>query len=86
MMEKHVSDVARFRQQQELQEDAAKRGLYGPAVVANHESITARMQRGAEYLLQLIQEGKHEQVALLMETETWGLEESGSSSHSTTPS
>jgi hypothetical protein len=33
------------------------------------------MERGAERLLQLIEEGKHEEVAVLMETPAWCLEE-----------
>ncbi len=69
-----VSEVARFRQNQALQEEAAKRGLAGYAVVSRHDFIEARMERGAERLLQLIKEGKHEEVKLLMETEAWALE------------
>ena len=78
------SEVAKFRQQQALQEQAAQQGLYGLAIVASHETITARMERGAERLLQLIQEGKHEEVIILMETPTWGLEEEIVSCHSMT--
>jgi len=51
--------------------------MYGSAVVASHESITARMDRRAELLLKLIGEGKHKEVARLMETKTWGLEGDG---------
>ncbi|HLG63544.1 MAG TPA: hypothetical protein VKY19_16510 [Ktedonosporobacter sp.] len=69
------SEIARFRQEQILQEQAARQGLNGFAVVASHEVITARMERGAKRLLQLIREGKHEEVILLMEKPTWGLEE-----------
>jgi hypothetical protein len=75
------SEVARFRQEQALQEQAAQQGLYGVAVVASHASITARMERGAEYLLTLLAEGKHEEVALLMETPMWGREEESVSCH-----
>jgi len=70
MMQKTNSDVARFRQQQELEEEAAKRGLYGPAVVANHESITARMERDAERINErvrlLLKQGKHEEAKALL--------------------
>jgi hypothetical protein len=69
------SEVVRFRELQALQEQAAYLGLYGSAAVARHDSIIARMERGAERLLQLLQEGKHEEVALLMETTSWVLEE-----------
>jgi hypothetical protein len=73
------SIVATFREQQALQEQAAQQGLYGLAVVANHQAITARMERGAAYLLKLAEEGKHEEVIVLMETATWGGEEDGAS-------
>jgi aminoglycoside phosphotransferase family enzyme len=69
------SKVARFRQEQILQEQAASQGLYGPAALARHESIIARMDRGAQRLLQMLQEGKHEEVAFLMETTSWALED-----------
>lgn len=65
------SGVAKFREQQALQEQAAQRGLYGLAIVASHASITARMERGAERLLQLIQEGRHEEAKALFSTEEW---------------
>ena len=74
-MQENKSQVARFRQQQALEEEAAQQGLYGLAVVARHDLITARMERGAERILQLIKEGRHEEAQALMETETWGAEE-----------
>lgn len=77
------SAVARFRQQQALQEQAAHQGLHGPAIVAPHDTITARMEQGAERLLQLLQEGKHKEVALLMETTSWALEEIPTKSQAT---
>ena len=58
----------------ELEEEAARWGLYGLAVVASHEIITARMERGAERILRLITEGKHDEAVVLMNTETWGVE------------
>jgi hypothetical protein len=66
------SEVAMFREQQALQEQAAQAGLHGLAVVASHESITKRVELGAERLLELIQQGKHAEVAQIMETTTWG--------------
>ncbi len=72
------SEVAKFRQDQALQDEAARQGLYGLAVVANHASITARMERGADHLLKLIEAGKHEEAIALMETSTWGVAEDGS--------
>ncbi len=57
-----TSEIARFRRQQAMQEEAARQGLYGLAVVASHEAISVRMEQTAPYLLQLMQEGKLEQV------------------------
>jgi hypothetical protein len=65
------SDVARFRQEQALQEEAARQGLYGLAVVASHEAITARMEIGAARILTLFQEGRQEEAVALMSTEAW---------------
>jgi hypothetical protein len=76
MKDDKKSEVACFRQLQALEYDAAQRGLNEFAIVATHESITARMERGAERLLQLIVQGKHEEVQALMETPSWGLAES----------
>ena len=70
-----MSEVARFRQNQALQEQAAQHALTGLASVATHSSITARMERGAERLLALFAEGKHEEAIRLWETTTWALEE-----------
>ena len=42
------SDIARLRRRIALEEDAARLGLTGLAIVASHEIITARMERGAE--------------------------------------
>jgi hypothetical protein len=66
------SEVETFREQQALQEQATRNGLYGVAIVANHASIIARMKRAATHLLHLIDEGKHEEVLRLMETPDWG--------------
>jgi hypothetical protein len=65
------SEVAQFREQQALQEEAARQGLYGLAVVASHELITARMEIGAQRILTLFQEGKQEEAVALMSTESW---------------
>lgn len=65
------SEVTTFRQQQTLQEQAAMQGLQGPAVVASHDKITKRMQQGAEYILKLKQEGKHDEAKALLFSEHW---------------
>lgn len=65
------SEIAKFREQQALQEQAAQQGLYGLAVVASHASITARMEIGAERILKLFEEGKQEEAVTLMSTTEW---------------
>lgn len=65
------SEVAAFRRQQALQEEAAELGLRGLAIVASHESITARLEIGAERILKLFQEGKQEEAIVLMSTPDW---------------
>ena len=69
------SEVARFRRQQALEEEAARLALYGYAQVARHDRINARMTRGGEHILSLIAEGKHEEAQALMNKENWGVEE-----------
>jgi hypothetical protein len=68
------SEVSQFRQEQQLQEQAAYQGLNGYATVASHPMIEAHMQQGAERLLQMLEEGKYYEVAVLMETTSWVLE------------
>ena len=70
-----MSEMVSFRQKQALQEQAAQQALYGLASVANHASINARMQQGADYLLTLLEAGQYEEVAHLMETTAWALED-----------
>ena len=73
-MIENKSEIACLLQRIELEEEAARRGLYGFAVVASHELITARMEPGAERILRLITEGKHDEAVALMNTESWGVE------------
>lgn len=61
------SEIARFREQQAAEEQAAHNGLYGPAIVSSHEVIIARMEQGGEYLLQLQREGRDEEAFALWE-------------------
>jgi hypothetical protein len=70
-----LSEVAYFRQQQALCDEAARLGMSGFAVTATHESITARMQRGAEHILRLIEEGKHEEAQAMLNADDWFAEE-----------
>lgn len=74
------SEIAHFRKQQTMQEQAAQQGLQGFATVAPHKTITARMEQDAPYLIQLLQAGKVEQCDQAVEqmtTELRRLEEGG---------
>ena len=75
MLNNHRSEVACFREQVERTEQAAQLGLYGFAISATHESITARMERGGQHILSLIQEGRQAEAIRLMNSENWGIEE-----------
>ena len=75
MKQINCSDVASFREQQSQQEEAARVGLNGLAISASHEQIEARAQRQAERLLQLLNEGKREEVERQMNLDDWGEEE-----------
>ncbi len=69
------SEVASLMQRIDLEREAAQQGLTGLAYgTARHDFITARMERGAERILLLIQEGKLAEAIALMETETWGVD------------
>lgn len=66
------SEVARAMRQIDLELEAAERLEHGYAITARHDFINARMQRQGEYLLRLIEEGKHEEAQSLMNTDGWG--------------
>jgi hypothetical protein len=68
------SDVARFRAQQEAEAAAARQGLSGLAATASHESITARMQQGAETLVRLFEAGQDEEAYRLWDAGILGKE------------
>ena len=62
------SEVARLSQQIELECQAAKQGLEGLAIVANHDSINARMERIWDYRQELAQEvGEQEATKIMYE-------------------
>ena len=63
------SDVARFREQYELEYQAAKQGLEGLAMVASHQFITKRMEnmQQAHATLQTIV-GTEEAIRLVVQT------------------
>jgi hypothetical protein len=75
MSEIHKSEIARFREQQALEEEVIKLAFSGFAITARHDFIIARMQRGGERILQLIAEGKHDEAQVLMNSENWGVTE-----------
>lgn len=74
MSESHRSEVAAFRERQALEEEAMRLGVYGFAMTASHQMVTARMQVGAERILSLIKAGKDEEAQALMNTEYWSAE------------
>src|SRR5690348_10175767 len=74
MSQSHPSEIARFRERQALEEESVWQALTGYAITARHDFITARAQRGAERILQLIDEGRHEEAQVLMNTDNWGVE------------
>ena len=68
-----ISTIAAFRQQQAKQEEAALLGLSGLASgYSRHSFIEARMERAAGHILQLLEDGKHEEAEALMATSTLG--------------
>ena len=69
------SEVARSMRQIDLELEAAERTLHGFAITARHDFINARMQRGGERILRLIEEGRHEEAQVLMNTDNWGIKE-----------
>ena len=75
------SEVARVLRQIDLELEAADRALHGFAITARHDFINARMQRQGEYLLHLIEAGKHQEALALMNTDDWG----GECEHTTKP-
>lgn len=77
MPEPHKSEIARFREQQALEEEAARLALTGYAITSQHDFIIARTQRGAERILRLIDEGKHDEAQALMNSDNWGVEDTG---------
>ncbi|TMC24210.1 MAG: hypothetical protein E6J34_00890 [Chloroflexi bacterium] len=62
-----ISEIARFREQQQLEEEAAQLALYGPAAVASHETIIKRMEQDMAPVLKLFEEGRDEEALALWE-------------------
>ncbi len=75
MSEIHKSEITRFREQQALEEEAARLALSGFAITARHDFIIAQMQRGVGRILQVIAEGKHDEAQAMMNSEYWVIEE-----------
>ena len=69
------SEIARTRQQIDQEQEAALRGLLGPAVVARHAFIESRLTHRANRILELIESHRVSDAMLLMEHESWGEEE-----------
>ena len=68
------SEVARAMHQIDLELEAAERLEYGFTSTARHDFINARMQRQGEYLLRLIDAGRHKEAQALMNADDWGAE------------
>ena len=66
------SEVTRTRQQIDQEHESALRGLLGPAVVARHAFIEARLNHRANRILALIESHRVSDAMLLMEHESWG--------------
>lgn len=75
MLETNKSEVARAIERIDLELEAAGRLEHDVAITARHDFINARMQRGGERILRLIDEGKHEEAQALMNTDNWGIQE-----------
>lgn len=56
------SEIAQFRQQQAAEEESAQLALFGPAAVARHDAILARMRQGEETLVRLFQAGRDQEA------------------------
>jgi len=76
-MIENPSEIARLRERIELEGQAIHLALTGYAITSPHDIIIARMERGAEYILHLIEQGRHEEAQVLMNTEHWGVNEPG---------
>lgn len=72
-MSEQKSNLACLRQKIDLENQAAQWALTGlSSGVARHAFIEARMERAAGHILQLLEEGKHEEAEVLMATRTLG--------------
>lgn len=65
------SEVVEMRRRIDLENEAGRLALYGYAEVARHDRIIASMERGAERILQLAQQGRHEEAQAMMNSEYW---------------
>ena len=68
------SKVARFGQQQTLQEQVARQGLYSLAIGGSHESISVHRQQSAERMFWFIEADKRQEAQALIATDVWGME------------
>lgn len=74
-MSNNKSEVARFREQQALQESSARLGLCGTAVTASHDATTQRMERATIRFFGMISEGKVQEALACMNSDGWCAEE-----------
>jgi len=62
------SEIAQFRERQQLEEESALLALFGPAAVANHAAINARIKQGNDEVAQLFLEGRDDEAYALWES------------------
>jgi hypothetical protein len=77
-MTSEQSEVSGMRRRIEQEEEAARLGFCGPAMVARHEWINARAERAAARILWLIEQGRHTEAYALLDQPAWGENEAES--------
>ena len=77
-MTSEQSEVSGMRRRIEQEEEAARLGFCGPAMVARHAWINARAERAAARILWLIEQGRHTEAYALLDQPAWGENEAES--------
>jgi hypothetical protein len=72
MSVKNSMNYLEMKRNIEQEQEAAIRGLIGPAIVARHAFIEARLTRGANHILELIEQQQFSEALHLMEQPSWG--------------
>jgi hypothetical protein len=72
-----------MKQAIDQEHEAAMRGLISPAMIARHTFIEAHLTRGANHILELIEQQHFSEALRLMEQPSWGEDEAASSPEAT---